>query len=283
MIPPRAADPRKSRESGFSLLELIIVLGIFGLVLSMAYQILLTTLDAEQQVTRMTRNGKVGQAIMTMIRRDLQSIAYHGLGREVFFGTSEEIHFLTHAPVPNPPEDYSVEWLGELAGVGYVLKSDQESAVIFRRVKWDIIDEPLEDGEYYEVFTRAKSLEFRFFDGEEWLNEWDSLERIPEEPDPLDDPDTDPNDPNADPNNNDDDRTGARGDEEEEERVLALPLAIEVQLQIFAADERGISKDVKGEPIVEEYTMVVPLLAMERMILDPELAAEPNDDQDRGI
>ena len=95
---PRLAQPRlvqqrlvQQQQGGFSLLELIIVLGIFGLVLSMAYQILLTTLDAEQQVTRMTRNGKVGQAIMTMIRRDLQSIAYHGLGREVFLGSSEEM------------------------------------------------------------------------------------------------------------------------------------------------------------------------------------------------
>ncbi|MFQ5653683.1 MAG: type II secretion system protein J [Planctomycetota bacterium] len=155
------------RRHGFTLIELILVIGIFAMVLTMAYQTLISTLEADQRITRNTRSGKIGEAILTIIRRDLQGAIYRGLGTEVFRvvdgGSGESaddtIDFLTTAPIPDPT-DGDEAWVGEVASVGYVLKrGSDDSNTLFRRVKWNIADGPLEGGQHFPIYNRVMGLE----------------------------------------------------------------------------------------------------------------------------
>lgn len=258
------------RNDGFSLIEMMVVLGIFGLVLTMAYQILISTLVAEQQINELTRSGKIGQSIMTLIRRDLENVAYHELGQAIFRGVNrgegesgeDSVHFLTYAPVPDPPDAGAFDdWQGEVASVGYVLKQGggTEGSVLFRRVYWNLQEEDhLESGNYFPIYARVKGISFRYFDGVEWLDEWESSDRFPP---PTDDELLDGEEPPAETAGTDD------LDEDEEDVVLPLPIAVEVELHVFLGDEDGLYKDDKGEPVVERYYMVVPLLAMDRLAL----------------
>jgi type II secretion system protein J len=110
---PQGPDQRRRgprRQAGFTLIELIVVIGIFGSVMAICYSILDSTMRADQRITRNTRSGKVGQGIIQQIRRDLQGAVWRSYGPEVFIGidggeaegAADELHFLTTAPVPSP-------------------------------------------------------------------------------------------------------------------------------------------------------------------------------------
>ncbi len=272
----------KRSQVGFSLLELVVVIAIFGLVLTSAYQILVSTLQADERVNEVTRSGKIGEAILSQIRRDLQGTIWRGFGNDVFQvednGTgetaSDAIHFLTTAPVPPAPVDYADEWSGEVASVGYVTRSGPDGQLIlFRRVKWLTADDPFEGTNYYPVYERLKAISFEALDvGAEWQEDWDSEDRV--------DPNTGNNHETEierlagevpeDDGDDDDDLTVDPEDEVEPPPVV--PIAIRVQLHVYVGDEKGLYKDRNGEPLVEIYTAVVGILSGESLALDPEVA-----------
>jgi type II secretion system protein J len=271
-------------RAGFTLLELVLVVGIFGMVMSMAYQILSTTLEADRRVNRNTRTGKIGEGILTQMRRDVLGTVWRSLGPEVFRGidggsgdgAEDELHFLTTSTVPDSPDQFD-NWSGAVASVGYVLKPTGDgNYTLFRRVKWEIQDSPLDDGQYYEVYNRVRSLEINYLGREEeWLDEWDksseleALENqnwdtfIPyrddltalEEQDALDAAEGgDLIEPGSD---------DPALEEEEPEIPLPVPRAVEIILTIAVGDERGEFLDHEGEILLERVSTIVPIICSE--------------------
>ncbi|MGB1397655.1 MAG: PulJ/GspJ family protein, partial [Planctomycetota bacterium] len=55
------------KTEGFTLIELVVVLGIFGLVMLASYSILETTIEADRRVHEATLTGKVGEAVRVTI------------------------------------------------------------------------------------------------------------------------------------------------------------------------------------------------------------------------
>lgn len=284
---------------GFSLIELVIVIAIFGLVLTAAYQILLTTIESDRFITRATRSGKIGESILSQIRRDLQGVVYRTYGDQVFLGNDngdgesaqDDFHFITTARVPAPPPEDADYWTGDAASVGYVLKpgpaAEEEGYILFRRVKHRFSDvEPFVGTSYTPIYERVKAFQVEYLDrGAEWLEQWDSSERI--EPGTNDPPLIEkPKAGTALIESVADGQDGADGttedgDGEEEEEPLPIPRAVRIILWIYLGDEEGLIKDEDDNPIVERYETVVPLLAVEEMELDPDLL-QPTDDTTTG-
>lgn len=280
---------------GFSLIELVIVIAIFGLVLTAAYQILLTTIESDRFITRATRSGKIGESILSQIRRDLQGVVYRTYGDQVFLGNDngdgesalDDFHFITTARVPDPPPEDADYWTGDAASVGYVLKpgpgGGDEGHILFRRVRHRFSDvEPFVGTSYTPIYERVKALQVEYLDrGVEWLEQWDSSERIEEgtnDPPLIEKPKagTALIDSVADGQDADDGtEEGVEGEEEEE--PLPIPRAVRIILWIYLGDEEGLIKDDDDNPVVERYETVVPLLAVEEMELDPDLL-QPTDD-----
>ncbi|HIA27743.1 MAG TPA: prepilin-type N-terminal cleavage/methylation domain-containing protein [Planctomycetes bacterium] len=274
------------RERGFTLIELILVVGIFGLVMSMCYQILNTTLEADRRIHKTTLSGKIGEAIISQIRRDLQGAVWRGLGIEVFRGSDrgrddtaeDSIDFLTTAPVPHPPDSFD-NWTGEVAAVGYRLaRGDDGNNILFRRVQWNLTEDPLDAGSFYPVYDKVQGLEIRYLDElGEWLDDWDAAELLPEENESYfpfideeeslaaeaeeqDEEITDAGDVPIDP------LTGEMLTEELP--PLPLPRAVEVVLYLRLGDERGVLLDPNGEPIVERVSTIVPLLCSDLLLVE---------------
>mgnify|MGYP003334702758 CR=1 FL=1 len=117
------------KSDGFTLIELVVVLGIFGLVMLASYTILETTIEADRRVHEATLTGKVGEAILNQMRRDLQGTIWRGFGEEIFRGESrgEEEN----------AEDTIDFWVGEAEQNGEA-KSDYDNLLsIFKALQID--------------------------------------------------------------------------------------------------------------------------------------------------
>lgn len=296
---PQGPDQRRRgprRQAGFTLIELIVVIGIFGSVMAICYSILDSTMRADQRITRNTRSGKVGQGIIQQIRRDLQGAVWRSYGPEVFIGidggeaegAADELHFLTTAPVPSPEDDFDVR-VTEVAGVGYVLKPGEDNwNTLFRRVKWEIADAPLDDGEYTEVYGLVLALDFHYLgEAEEWLDEWDASTLLAE----LENENYDTFLPFNDQEEADEEQAALDaaetgdptaliddGEEEEVEIPLPLPRAVEVVLYLGVGDERGPFLDEDGNPIIERVSAIIPIITSEVIVVEDPNETEEEED-----
>ena len=290
------------RNRGFTLLELVLVVGIFGMVMTMAYQILNSTIEAERRVTRNTRTGKVGEGILTQMRRDLQGAVWRSYGPDVFRGidsgsgddAQDEFHFITTAPVP-VPEDEPELYAGDAASVGYVLRSGGPDGLstLYRRVNFDLVTSPLEDGQYHEIYNRVQGMEIRYLAEEnEWIDEWDRRAELEE----LESQNFGTYTPYADQRTADEEEAELAaqesgdpsalpdpilptGDEDEEFPIpLPIPRAVEIVLYIAVGDERGLYVDDDGERLNERVSTIVPILSAEVLrIENPDELLEDSD------
>ncbi|MAJ29234.1 hypothetical protein CBD41_07395 [bacterium TMED181] len=289
-----------SRNSeGFTLIELVVVLGIFGLVMLASYTILETTIEADRRVHEATMTGKVGEAILSQMRRDLQGTIWRGLGENIFRGESrgedesaeDTIDFLTTSPIPEPTETIT-SYTGEVSSVGYALKSGEDGDfILFRRVAWDMDMDPLDTGDRTAIYDRVKAMDFRFLDAENnWVGDWDSSSLLPEVNESdfpfLDEEErieaeeaalaeNDPNSggttttPNAGTGADIDPATGEPIPEEP--LPIPIPRAVEVILYLHYGDERGRILDSSGNPLMEVFSTVIPLIVTDQLLLpDPE-------------
>ncbi len=286
------------KTEGFTLIELVVVLGIFGLVMLASYSILETTIEADRRVHEATLTGKVGEAILNQMRRDLQGTIWRGLGENIFRGESrgeednaeDTIDFLTTSPVPEPDETIP-SYTGEVSSVGYALKAgDDGDFTLFRRVAWDMDVDPLDTGDRTAIYDRVKALDFRFLDAENnWVDDWDSSNLLPEVNDSdfpfldeeeriaaeeaelaADNPaNTATTTANASKAANIDPATGEPIPEEP--LPIPIPKAVEVVIYLHYGDERGRILDASGNPLMEVFSTVIPLIVTDQLLLpDPE-------------
>ena len=207
--PAATALGRSGRKAhGFTLIELVIVMGILVMVLTATYRIMIDCLDAERTIDRLTLPEKVGEGILTLFRMDLSGTIWRQLGTRVFYvidnGELEDsrdmIKFLSTVE-PTPREETAqgstvqVTGLRTITGIWYFLKPNQAvdgvpTLTLYRKEIVEFSDEdPLEaPGQNYEVYDKVAYLNIKCYDGyrsaqgfDPWAPAWDSETMIHEE------------------------------------------------------------------------------------------------------
>ncbi|MEC7922799.1 MAG: prepilin-type N-terminal cleavage/methylation domain-containing protein [Planctomycetota bacterium] len=291
--------PADSRQKGFTLIEIVIAMALLAWVLGTSYEIFSNCIDTERKVIEITVPEKVGEGILTLMRRDLAGAVFKGcteqLENQVFDGRSEgsddqraDSVFFVSTVDPTPGGEF-MEWdnLRTLTVVGYLLKQNDVSSkyptyTLYRKemidfAKRDITNAP---GLNYSIYDKVKSLKIQYFDGYNWWDEWDSRANIEEmlirqqEENNL--AGTQSNIPRV---------TGAVAAEEEglagelEQQAAAIPVAVRIELQIYSGSGNEIlekGKNNNRNPVVNTFTTMVPLLASRRIAIpieDEDLAA----------
>lgn len=199
----RTAGASFQRGRGFTLVELVIVLGILVMVLTVTYRLILDCLDAERVIDKITIPEKVGEGILSYFRSDLSGTIWRQLGTRVFFvvdsGTGldarDEIRFLSTVE-PTPLEEAAgngniqVASLRSITALAYFLKPNQPidgvaTFTLYRKEIVDFVDEnPLDGrGKSFEVFDKLAYLNIECYDAYDsrWVPSWDSETMIREE------------------------------------------------------------------------------------------------------
>ncbi len=180
---PPLKYPPLSAITGFTLLEVMISVGILAVILTIVYNAFNTSMKA---LTAMeTRGDAYAQAriVLNRMSEEIGSIYLSEtkpntgtglLGEDEDEGDLpfDSLHFtsLSH-----------VRWVkdskeSELCEIGYYLEKDEEAgeSLLFRREDWNVDGTLEEGGRPLELAEGVDGLNFRYYDGDEWVDDWDS-------------------------------------------------------------------------------------------------------------
>ncbi len=167
---------------GFTLIEILISIAIFGIIFSFIYGTLTNTLSAGQSAKTRMDVQQVGRFIVKRMSKDLSSATLlEKSKRGAFLGKTrtsdgkfhDEIHFtaFTHLYYrPNRP-------VTDQSEIGYYFVVPSEGAEVLMRRESDVIEASVElGGISFEITELVSELKIRYYQNqtEGWIDGWDS-------------------------------------------------------------------------------------------------------------
>ncbi|RKY28308.1 MAG: hypothetical protein DRP61_02080 [Candidatus Omnitrophota bacterium] len=162
-----------NNKKTFTLLELILSLGIASLILA----VLITGFNLSFKVYKKVRETQVFNLaeFLDKLSSDFLS-AYLPLEDEVFRFKADNtsLEFVRVAPFR---VNLRREENSDLRRVSYYLTLQEDGNYILFRVEKDFFSVGKEVKE--KILSSLKNLEFSYFDGKGWRNNWDSVKKLP--------------------------------------------------------------------------------------------------------
>jgi general secretion pathway protein J len=177
------ANPLASRSSprmqGFTLLEVMVACAILSLVLAALYGVFSRTLTSKRMAEERVARARAARVVLLRIGEDLRgsfplATAYGGFAgetrrREDFPTASLSFISTAHPLLTSQASE------GGLCRIGYRLVSDSTMPTryqLVRSVQLDIrADQDATENEM-TLLRQVRGLRFRFFDGQNWIEEW---------------------------------------------------------------------------------------------------------------
>jgi len=185
-------EVKHSTRRGFTLLEMLIAMTILAIVLTIAYRVFSSSYAALHRVDPDRDPFQTARVILDRMAEEIQSAYYRpGLSYTGFLGendTKDEAPWdsLTFSSLANFYWIKSVEGINEsdFLKIAYVLVEDQEERLLMRAQdpSFSTFEESAEDlgtadRGVHQLADHVWGVDFRYLDGEEWLEEWNAQDR----------------------------------------------------------------------------------------------------------
>lgn len=193
--------PRRAAEAGFTLIEVLLAIGITATVMLTVGTTFHIMLNARDVVDDLAESSEAGPRILKLIERDLRGLwTYNVRNNAVFRGVQADVNgrdadrmsFLTTTDSVGTVQDLeSNAHRTTLCEVGYLFKPNPRFREVFElwRREDPMVDDDLttqgDQGTFQLVYDRVKSFRVRYYDTLGWeaeeLFEWDSAkeDRLP--------------------------------------------------------------------------------------------------------
>lgn len=176
-------------QAGFTLIELLIALGLVAMIVTLSYETFNAVLRSTEQVDEQSDLDQMVRISMGTLSNELKSAYWHPPGDKsnstpfVFIGQdnqngdepSDTLQFtvLSHARVAEGAADATVSILD------YELVPDLETktAVLMHTEETNYLSLSDKSLERYELAERVIGLNFRYFDGKEWSDQWSAADQ----------------------------------------------------------------------------------------------------------
>jgi type II secretion system protein J len=177
---------RRSARAGFTLMEVVVTVGMTVTVFAMIGGILISVIDTSEKIEKKLRTEKLGYGVLTTLRRDLTGVYAYALGGLAFKGEdkteggkdADGLRFVTTANVLPTQEGIPPP----LVEVGYRFgRSDPGPGITMYRRCTALEGDPLTGGEYTEIASGIESMSVEFLDGatKEWKKSWEAEDQLP--------------------------------------------------------------------------------------------------------
>lgn len=171
----------KRARAGFTLLEVLLTLGILASILAMVYGVLYSTLRTRQKVDETMGRQKLVPAMFKVMEEDFSTAflptpdAQDFVGKDLSVGSiaADRVDFLA----ARTSYDTETQSVADLTEVGYQLKRNDEHPEWFRLMRREdpfVDDAPLAGGTLTLLHDKVLSFDVQYFDGKDWQKEWDS-------------------------------------------------------------------------------------------------------------
>jgi len=183
---PLPKYPPLLAAAGFTLLEIVISVAILVVILTIVYNTFNSSIKAFSAMENQGDAYAQARIVLNRMSEEIGSIYFStqnpktGLPKTGLLGEDRDeddlpfdaLHFtsLSH-----------IRWVkdsreSELCEIGYYLEKDNETgeSFLFRREDWNVDGTLEEGGRPLELAEGVDGLNFRYYDGKEWADEWDS-------------------------------------------------------------------------------------------------------------
>jgi prepilin-type N-terminal cleavage/methylation domain-containing protein len=182
---------REVDQRGFTLLEVLLAVGITAMVMVTVSTSFLATLQARETVASLSESTEAGPRILTLLERDLRGLWHHNVGdNRVLVGRNldiggwdaDRIDFLTSTDsVGTVIDQYDLAQRPSICEVGYWLRDNRDIPglmELWRREDPMVDEDLLTGGTFQLVHDRIKSFSIKYYETTgyeaEELLEWDS-------------------------------------------------------------------------------------------------------------
>ncbi len=176
----------KVRRDGFTLVELLLAAALGALVVTAAFSSISVVLKGYKKYRDRAEIYEPARLALARMSREISSVFVsphenrtHFVGiPQVIEGVSmDQLSFI--ATVNDPLR--SDEGESDLCEVHYMIDIDPETPERWLQVRYDptLDDDPMTGGTSHLLGPRVVAVRFLYFDGNYWMNEWDSEEEIP--------------------------------------------------------------------------------------------------------
>ena len=181
-----SASSARSAVAGFTLVELMLAVVILAILMSLAYGIVVSTVKANERIEEISQSSEVGPAILSLVRRDLESAfvsdprveEFVAIDRKAANGDRDRVDFIAATmSYGDEREGGKAPLFHSVNEVGYQLVDSREEpgvAVLYRREDLFVDREPLRGGRLSELHARVRSFNLSFWDGQDWKPDWNS-------------------------------------------------------------------------------------------------------------
>lgn len=158
-------------ERGFSLIEIMAALAIFGIVAVMAQQALMLAIRSESRVSERRAALALLQRAVTQMARDIENIAPRAVGNEPAMIVAEGALTLTRGGTPNP---------AGLLRSGFQRVRYALSEEGLERTVWRVLDPaPDQSPHARTLLPGATGFRVRVWSGGAWQGAWPGIDPSP--------------------------------------------------------------------------------------------------------
>lgn len=164
---------------GFTLIEVLVTLLITSIMLTVVYTCFVGTVAAKQYSEQVKEAGRVGQAVLGLMKRDIEGAFVFSPGNPAMEGQQEavgsndadSINFVTTSDSRRAVDGKGSDY----CEVGYVLYAGEEQEdmlCLYRREDHMVDDSPFSGGVLELLDDQVKSLKLEYLVDDGWQTAW---------------------------------------------------------------------------------------------------------------
>ena len=170
LSPPEKQHPAR-KESGFTLIEIMLAISLAALLLTAVYWTYFSINRSIEIASEGQESFEAGRILLDLVKKDIRGVVS---GKYPLVGKTETIEGVVMGEISFVTTSHLGAGPLTVRKVGYALIKDERGEKVLIRKESGNLKGEMEDAAVAELSRLVKSFDLAFYNGTEWVNQWDS-------------------------------------------------------------------------------------------------------------